>query len=205
MDLNELPSNSRKSKEAKEQQPEKRVAPVTTPQEIPSKKGRNFVTRFLTSDLPTMLQYVKDDVIIPSVLRMFHDAITSSADVIFKTDRDEPSQKKGSIYQYASYYQGKNTAQSNYSSYKKPSDGGDYADVIFPSRGKAEEALDNLWALINRYGVARVGDLYDLAGMTPPFTSYNYGWTDISQARTVRSADGSYYTLRMPRAMPVDE
>ena len=58
-------------------------------------------------------------------------------------------------------------------------------------------------ALIDQYGVASVGDLYDLANVsTTNYTVNKYGWTNIRSAQVIRSRDG--YLLKMPKAMPIN-
>lgn len=203
----DYPSNARKAKAPKkEQAPAKRVAPLTAPADpkSPPKKHLGFIQSFLVQDIPSMLRYVKDDVLLPSIRKLCHDVITNGADAIFMgQDQAKQSKAPGSFFSYGSCYQSVNRA-SSVSSYQRAPEQTAYADVSFPSSGLANAALDQLWSCINQYGVARVGDLYDCAGLTPPFTSYNYGWTDISTAKVARNFDGTY-GLRMPKAMPIDD
>ena len=56
--------------------------------------------------------------------------------------------------------------------------------------------------MIDRYGVVRVDDMYDMAGLTAPYTSHRYGWTSVRNAESVRVRDG--YIIKMPRAVPID-
>ena len=73
---------------------------------------------------------------------------------------------------------------------------------MFESRGEAEEVLTRMDELLSTYGVVSIADLYDLAGLTCPYTANNYGWTDIHTAQIVRIRDG--YVINMPRVMPLD-
>ena len=56
--------------------------------------------------------------------------------------------------------------------------------------------------MIEEFGMASVLNLYDLIGVTAPFTADKYGWTDIRNATAVRVRDG--YLLKLPRVMPLD-
>lgn len=203
--MDAYPSNSKKSKEQKpEAAPEKRVTPLTALSGMKPKK-QGFFSSLLANDIPSMLRYVRDDVLLPSIRRMLHDVITNGADTIFfgEDAAKRSVSSNTSYFSYGSCFSGKSQASGSYFSSpqnKSPK----YSDVVFPTRGLAEAALDQLWGAINRYGVARVGDLYDCAGITPPFTSYNYGWTDISSAKPVRNMDGSY-SLKMPTAMAIED
>ena len=74
--------------------------------------------------------------------------------------------------------------------------------IILESRAEAEEVLDRLDEMIEEFGMASVLNLYDLIGVTAPFTADKYGWTDIRNATAVRVRDG--YLLKLPRVMPLD-
>ena len=56
--------------------------------------------------------------------------------------------------------------------------------------------------MLNRYGLVRVGDLYDMADRTAPYTSNDYGWTSLNRVDVVRVRDG--YILKLPKATPID-
>ena len=45
--------------------------------------------------------------------------------------------------------------------------------------------------------------MYDLSGLTPPYTANSYGWTSIRTAEPVRVRDGGY-VLKLPKASPID-
>ena len=57
-------------------------------------------------------------------------------------------------------------------------------------------------ACLDQYGVVKVADMYDAAGLTAPFTANKYGWTSLRNAETVRVRDG--YIIKLPKAMPLD-
>ena len=56
---------------------------------------------------------------------------------------------------------------------------------------------------IARYGIVTVADLYDMAGLTAPYTSQKYGWMSVNGVNVVRTRDG--YVLKLPRAVPIDD
>lgn len=81
----------------------------------------------------------------------------------------------------------------------------DYKDILFYERSDAEEILSTLCDLIDKYGEASIGDLYDAAGITPDdnFTKNSqYGWKNLSQATVRRVKEG--YILDMPRPKFLD-
>lgn len=171
---------------------------VTTRRKPLSKK---FADVFLSSDMEDVKSYIVFDVIIPGI----KDAIFDTISILLYGDARSGSSKRNSNQTYVSY--------SGYSSPKtKPKQSAsrsrrdrtvtDIQDIIFESRGEAEEVLGNLVDFIVDYGVATVADLYDLVGITGPFTDNKYGWTDLSMATVVRVRDG--YLINLPRAVAID-
>lgn len=71
------------------------------------------------------------------------------------------------------------------------------------TRGEAEEVLSQMEAMLDRYKLVRVADLYDMAGITHDYTDNDYGWTNLRSADIVRTRDG-WYMIRLPRAVPID-
>lgn len=58
-------------------------------------------------------------------------------------------------------------------------------DITFNTRGDAQSALDKMHELIKGYGCVSVADVCDLAGISPRYTDYEYGWTNIDGAKIV--------------------
>ncbi len=75
-------------------------------------------------------------------------------------------------------------------------------DVVFKTLVDAESALKQLKDTISNHGTASMAYLRDLAGI--PYKSYisqKYGWTDIRNAKVVKSNDG--YILQLPKAVQI--
>lgn len=76
-------------------------------------------------------------------------------------------------------------------------------DIVVPSRAEAEKVLDVLCEAISQYGIASVADFYDAVGITSnQYTDYNYGWTNLSAAKTVPVRDG--WVIVLPQPMPIN-
>lgn len=75
-------------------------------------------------------------------------------------------------------------------------------DVVFDQNGDAEYVLDRMFELLEKYGVVRVTDFYDLAGVSVDYTASKYGWTSLKNTRVIRTRDG--YIVDLPRSMPID-
>lgn len=64
-------------------------------------------------------------------------------------------------------------------------------DIIVSSIDKAFNILSSMDALISKYGVASVSELYELAGITSTYDDQNYGWIDIETAE-IKPVRGGY-------------
>lgn len=183
----------------KEKHVEKVVTgPVTTRRKPLSKK---FADVFLSSDMEDVKSYIIFDVVIPGI----KDAIFDTISIILYGDTRSGSAKRtqGQTYvSYSGYSSPKTKPQRQQTRSRRDRTVTDIQDIIFQSRGEAEEVLGNLVDFIVDYGVATVADLYDLVGITGPFTDNKYGWTDLSSATVVRVRDG--YLINLPRAVAID-
>ena len=75
-------------------------------------------------------------------------------------------------------------------------------DILFDTRGDAQSTLDKMIDVINEYGYVTISDMYDIAGLTAPYTDIRYGWTCLDNIDIVRVRDG--YILKLPKAMSID-
>ena len=78
----------------------------------------------------------------------------------------------------------------------------DFGEIIIPDRGEAEEVIDRLVDLIDRFHVATVSDLLELVGVTSDYSDEKWGWYNLASARAIRTRDG--YLLDLPRTEPID-
>jgi len=73
-----------------------------------------------------------------------------------------------------------------------------FDDIVLDTRADVERVLDGLTALIEKYEVATLYDLYDLLGTTGDFVDYKWGWINLSTARAVRVREGWLLDLPAP-------
>lgn len=76
-------------------------------------------------------------------------------------------------------------------------------EIIFADRSEALGVVDSLRDIIDDYGVASVGDLYDLVGITGPFSHNKYGWTDVKNGTIIRVKYG--YRLYLPKVGLIED
>jgi len=196
---------------AKKEEKPKVEKVVTGEVKVKKKSGFHKLTDiFIKEDIGSVREYVIGDVIIPTIRNLMYDVFENSLRMIFLNG--EP-RRSGSGYRT-----GQSTSRVSYASYygerdrdrrDKASDRKYYRsvysfdDIIFADRAEADEVLDRLQDLIETYGVASVGDFYDLIGKVPSYTDNRYGWENISNATVVRMRDGGYM-IRLPKARPLD-
>lgn len=159
---------------------------------------RKFVDTFIADDARNVKSFVMSDIIIPAI----KDAILGTVEMLLGYGKR--GKKRRSTMDTINYTSYSDPARRYNSRAEEPRlRGGNFEDVIVDTKGEAEDVLAQLDAVIDRYKVARVTDLYDMVGLTAPYTGNRYGWTDITSAESIRLRDGSYL-IKMPRAMPID-
>lgn len=199
----EVKSNSHKSKqEAKNNaaETEKRVTKVVKgPVKTKKNEMRKFRDVFISEDVKNVRSYIFMDVLVPAVKDALANIVTDGINMILYGESRRGSRKAGSAgnVSYTAYYNNKQASSNT-----RSRSGFDYDDIVFGNRGEAEAVLTQMDELIDRYGVVRVADLYDMADLSAPFTSNKYGWTNIRSAEVARVRDG--YVIRLPRAMALD-
>lgn len=77
----------------------------------------------------------------------------------------------------------------------------DFSNIIFSSRGEAEEVLSHLVDLTIEYGEATVAAFYELSNIDSSHTDNRYGWTTLKDAYTERVRNG--YIIRFPQTRPL--
>lgn len=202
MEEREYTPNSHKYKEEqkKAETQKKRVGKLVTGN-VKTKKNevRKLTDVFISEDVSNVKSYVLMEVLVPAIKKAISDIVTNGVDMIL----------------YGGTRPNKNRTSSDYVSYRNYSDrdrrddrgptrgrGFDYEDLVFDSRGDAEAVRQGMLETIDQYGIVTVGDLYDMADRTAPYTSYDYGWTSIRTAEVVRVRDG--FIIKLPRAVPLD-
>jgi hypothetical protein len=200
METFEYSSNSNKSK-AEKNLPEKRVEKVVTGNVSTKKKSgiEKIAGEFISEDAKNIKSYIIGDVLLPSIKKAISDIVVNGIDMILYGSSGN-TQRRGNTdrVSYRNYYEDRNnrsTVRAYTSSYV-------FDDVILATRGEAEDVLSTMDDLIDKYGVARVADLYDLVGISGNYTDNRYGWTNIRDARIERCRDG--YMIKMPKAIPIE-
>lgn len=202
----ELRPNSHRYKESQknaESAEKKEIKKVVKGKAKVKKKGeiRKFTDVFLADDLSSVKQFALEEVLIPSIKKLFYDIITGGADMlIYKGQPGATKKHSGNFISYNRFSDPRDRHPVAHSSVRSRFS---YDDILFESRGEAEACRMQMCEVIDTYGFVTVADMYDMADLTAPYTSNKYGWTNISSADVVRARGGGY-VLKLPKALPID-
>lgn len=213
MEANELPSNSHKFKEGPNETKEiteKKVEKVITGNVKRQKPGlgKKFSEVFLAEDMNEVKDHIFWDVIVPSIKNGISDILINTVQSIFGGG---PSRSSGNTSRFNYSNVSNSSAFKNYVrpddrrliADEKRSSSLNYDDIVFNSRGEAEEVLTSMDDLISVYNVASVSDFFDLVGEPSDYTMEKYGWKNLKSAQVERVRGGGY-AIRFPRAMPIN-
>lgn len=205
--MEEYKSNSFKSREPQRQEEEPRKVEkiVTGTVRVKKKTGLGrFFSSLINEDAPKIKEFILSDVIIPAAKKAITDIVKNGIDMaIYGADARNRNTNNNPITKIS---------YKNYSSYSNPNAGFrqptsrttySYDEIIFSNRGEAEMVLTEMDEIISKYGFVKVADFYDLVGTSGSYTDNNYGWMDLRNAQVVRLSNGEY-TIKLPRALPID-
>lgn len=202
------PPNSNKYKEEQKQKQaaptDKQIQKVTkSATKTKTNEIRKLTDIFISEDVANVKNYIFMDVIVPAVKKAIYDVVTNGIDMfLYGGTGKGKSSSNSSKVSYRNYYERKDSSGYRSSDNNTTRNALDYEDIVFGTRGEAEAAKQQMIDIIERYGMVTVGDLYEMADLTPPYTSQSYCWTDLHTAETQRVRDG--YVLKLPKARPID-
>lgn len=188
---------------SKENKPEekKKLEPVVKGPAKTKKKSeiRKFADVFVSEDVANVKSYIFMDVLIPAFKKAVSDVVTNGIDMILYGSSGKTRSTNNAHYvSYNNYSRGDrsrtdtNTVRSSYS----------YDDIVFNTRGEAEDVLTQMELTAEKYGFVTIADMHDLANLTSNYTDNKYGWMNVRSAEVVRARDG--YMIKLPRAVPID-
>ena len=127
--------------------------------------------------------------------------LSSTVDSMFgKTGVKAMSNFSGNVRSKVNYHGV--SSNTSISRETRPLNAFDFDNITFEDYGEAQMVLDTMIAIINEYQLVKVSDLYDLAGITWPYTYENYGWTNLDRASINRSRNGEYVIV-FPKAVAI--
>lgn len=161
---------------------------------------RKFKDVFIASDIKNVGSSIFMDVLVPAAKKLLSDMVTKGVDMMLYGESGRRDSKHTSSVSYRKYYDERGGSRFDDDVRARPRF--DFDEIVYETRGEAEMVRDQMDAMIERYGIVSVADMYDMAGLTQPYTSNKYGWSNIRSAEIVRVSDG--YIIRLPKSKPLD-
>lgn len=195
------PNASNAAKESQQREKKDKVISGTVTVKKPS-LGKKFANVFFGAEITDVKGYLRDT-LIQATKCMFLDGLSM---LFFNT----PTGRMGSLmgrgnvqpsFNY-SYTSNRGQTVSNKSQQQNTSTLPAYDEFNFNTKDDAETVLTSLIECINQYGKVSVNDLYDMVGMTAPWSDVYWGWTNLSSATTRRDYQG--YRLVLPKPIRIN-
>lgn len=166
--------------------------------------------RLVTGDGKSLMDYVIDDVLVPTLKSTFVDVISNGADILMYGEprHGRPGNNgtritRGGINDNYTPYRNISSPRPSTSVRSGNSATGlrdklALDDFVFTTRTAAADVLDRMSTLIDDYGMVSVLNLYDFCDMTCPFTYDDYVWTDLSTVAIKPIREGWLLSLPTP-------
>lgn len=186
---------------------EKKIVPVVQGKVKKKNPFEKAVDAFVMEDMKTIKEHLVSDYVIPGVKRVLADTLTNAINMVLFGSSAAPKStgwfgSGSSVFRYGTNlnYTPYNAASSSNSvtSWKR-NDIPTYDEIVVPTKAAAEQILDDLEAIIGRFGHATINDLYEMVSIAGEPTYNNYGWTSLKGADIGIVRDG--YLIKMPRAV----
>lgn len=210
--MQDFPSNSQKAKAT--DAPREKIKPVTSAETRDRKRGlgRQFKETFFAGNAREAASGMVEEVVVPGIRDMLHDAVQGGIERFFYGERTaRPRRNSSQLFNQA-------TGHVAYDGISKQPTGPtgpkprmlsrqsramhDFQDLVIPTRGEANEVLDNMFEWISRFGRVTVADLYELTGVRSEHTDVKWGWTSLRGAKAVRLRNGGFL-LDLPEPEPL--
>lgn len=203
-DDSEFPSNSYKKKELVAAK-EKNITPVVSGKVIKKQRsfGQKLSETFFGDDTKSVGDYILHDVLIPAMKSTLSDMVGGGIEMLLFGERKSSGRSRmfrdrdRSYVPYNRMSRRDDFSDDRRSISRSARSRHDFDDIILETRGEAEDVLSHMVDLIEDYGVASVGDYYDLLGIESNFTDNKYGWINVADGYVDRVRDG--YCIRLPR------
>jgi hypothetical protein len=207
----EFPPNSRKVREGQQIQQTKKVERIVAGDVTRRKKPltKRFASIFFGGDARSAWDFVTWDVLIPAIRETIADVFIQGVEQTVIGGRSRGRRGGG----YGSRDRGGYTNYNRFSRDPRERDRPqmssrgrarhDFDEIILETRHEAEDVIDQLFELVNKFNMVTVADLYDMVGISGNFVDDKWGWTDLRGAGVTRLSRGGYL-LDLPRPEHLD-
>lgn len=211
----EFPSNSHESKDKSNgEKEEPRILRVVSGDVVRRKKpiSSRFVETFLGGDTKSVAEYVIGDVLLPALKDMLADAVSQGFERLLFGETRSASRRTGirsgsssgpvSYNRFSSPGRRERERDEPRSISRRSRATHNFDEIIIPTRAEADEVVEKMYDLLERYKTVSVSDLYELVGIDTDFTDEKWGWTSLRGTSISRIREG--YVVNLPRTEPLD-
>lgn len=137
-------------------------------------------------------EYVIFDVIVPAVKNAISNAITGGIDMLLFGERRSDSSRSRDSRGYTSYSsRSTNRRDSSRRDYRHSSVF-EFDDILLPTKIDATSVIDNMFNILDEYGVVSVADYYALVGEPSNYQMNAWGWENLGNVYVQRTRTGEY-------------
>lgn len=165
--------------------------------------GKRIAELFGAESGQNIFDYLIGDILIPAAKNTLSDFVSEGVDMALGIDtrrrRRDPRDRYGRV-DYGVAYRGDRRDDRRRDDRDRRVDRtpSTYEDIIFETRADANRAIGSMCDIIESYGQASIGDLFDAAGISGgDYTDRRWGWYNISTARIIPVKGG--YVLDLPK------
>lgn len=202
--MEEYPSNSDGArKQLNNQLLDKRSVEKSTdgPVKVRKRNGLQKITNaFIQDDIDDVKSYILEDIAVPTLKRFILDSVKT---ILGVNDKSTTNKSPGSKVSYRRYYDEPRDREREYGSSRNRKVY-EYDEVVYPTRGKAEDVLADMEDVLRQYPTVSVYEFYQFSGIEDiDPEAWKFGWRSLKTARAVRIRDGEY-VIKLPRALAID-
>jgi len=167
---------------------------------------KKFLQAYAGDSAQSVGQYLLMDVVVPGTKNIIADLVTQGINrLLYGGSRPTQNNVRSGGVSYNRYFNGSGqnsqTQQQTQPAARQAQPAHGFGEIILQTRTDAEVVIDELRALIEVYGNAKVANLYSLVGITGDFTNQSYGWTNLSRAGVIQIREGYLLDLPQPEVL----
>lgn len=170
--------------------------------------GRKIADTFTGEDAKLAGNHVVFDVILPQFKGLVVDAGTQMLERLILGESSgyrrsstsaASSPTRARQTSYSSYHRGGADVQRDEPELRV----NEIREFVVNTRGEAQEVLDGLFGLLEKYQTVSISDYYDLVGYSSKsrFTDSQWGWFNLNTAGVSRVREG--FRIELPRAVSI--
>lgn len=171
--------------------------------------GKKFKDVFFGGEFKGAVHYITGDVLLPAFKKLVVDATSMGMERLIYGDTNPRRMRRPDIQNPSRVLYNSpvnrdprtRTMLPDQPPYSPPSRHQDQGELIVISRTDAENVVERLSDIIDKYEVASVADLHALVGLPATYVDNKWGWTNLAFANIKQVREG--YLIDLPPVEPI--